>query len=234
MRVPVDKKQSPGVEPRAELANYSHGLRRRRLGLVMFVTLAGVSLILDLVSKSWAERALTRRGPLDSSITVVKDHLWFALAYNKGGAWGLGNNVSDVVRRPFFIVVSIAAIFFIVSLYRKLHDHQWALKWGLPLVLGGALGNLADRIVRTGVVDFIQYRAEWVGTMNSIIHSIFSTWLVVEYWPTFNVADISICIGVGLMAIDMFTSKKHQQSQTEPPTAPDVPNERPNPSATGT
>jgi signal peptidase II len=122
------------------------------------------------------------------------------------------HDAPDALRRPFFMIVSVLAIFFIVSLYRKLNDKQWALKWGLPLVLGGALGNLADRVVRKGVVDFIQYRAAWVGTMNSMIHRVFSDWVVVEYWPTFNVADVAICIGVGLMAIDMLISKKHNEN----------------------
>lgn len=126
------------------------------------------------------------------------------------------------------MIVSVLAIFFIVSLYRKLHEHQWALKWGLPLVLGGALGNLMDRIVRTGVVDFIQYRADWVGTMNSIIHRVFAEWIVVDYWPTFNVADIAICIGVGLMAIDMIVSKRHRAIA---PEARGSQSEHPNPSS---
>lgn len=184
--------------------------RRGRSRLVLFCSLASVALAADLISKSWAERALTKNGPFDTTITVINDHLWFSLAYNKGGAWGLLHDAPDALRRPFFMIVSVLAIFFIMSLYRKLTENQWALKWGLPLVLGGALGNLMDRIVRKGVVDFIQYRASWVGTMNSIIHSIFHDWVVVEYWPTFNVADVAICVGVGFMAIDMLISKRHQ------------------------
>jgi len=189
--------------------------RPARTRLVLFVCLAAISLAADLVSKSWAERALTKNGPFDTTITVIDDHLWFSLAYNKGGAWGLLHDAPDTLRRPFFLIVSVLAIFFIVSLYRKLTENQWALKWGLPLVLGGALGNLMDRIVRKGVVDFIQYRASWVGTMNSIIHSVFPDWVVVEYWPTFNVADIAICVGVGFMAIDMLGSKRHHQQSHE-------------------
>jgi len=77
-------------------------------------------------------------------------------------------------------------------------------------------------------VDFIQYRANWVGTMNSLIHGVFGNWLVVDYWPTFNVADISICIGVGLMAIDMVISKRHAHHGPND-TAP-AGRERPNPS----
>jgi len=198
---------------------------------VLFSILAGVSLALDLWSKAWAERTLAHSGPFETSVTVIKDHLWFSLAYNKGGAWGLLHDAPDSLRRPFFVIVSVLAIFFILSLYRKLNHNQWALIWGLPLVLGGALGNLADRIVRAGVVDFIQYRANWVGTMNSIIHGLYGNWAVVDYWPTFNVADIAICIGVGLMAIDMITSKRHtHRGSSAPATAR---SERPDPSGSG-
>ena len=220
MSDPLDRGAQPEIDPVAKSDIQASVPKRRSYRVVLFAVLAGVSLALDLASKSWAERTLTRHGAFENSITVIKDHLWFSLAYNKGGAWGLLHDAPDAVRRPFFVIVSVLAIFFIVSLYRKLHEHQWALKWGLPLVLGGALGNLMDRIVRTGVVDFIQYRANWVGTMNSIIHRVFSDWIVVEYWPTFNVADVAICIGVGLMAIDMFVSKRHPRSRSVAPMAP--------------
>lgn len=113
-----------------------------------------------------------------------------------------------MVRRPFFLLVSVAAILFIVSLYSRLTPGQRALKWGLPLVLGGALGNLTDRIVRTSVVDFIDYRADWITRMNEAIARVYPQWNVTDHWPTFNVADIAICIGVALMAIDMVGSKQ--------------------------
>lgn len=229
-----DPSDSPDVSQTDSLAKSTPaagGPTRSRARVVLFSILAGASLVLDLVSKSWAERTLSRPAPYETSITVIKDHLWFSLAYNKGGAWGLLHDAPDSVRRPFFVIVSVLAIFFILSLYRKLNEHQWALLWGLPLVLGGALGNLMDRIVRTGVVDFIQYRASWVGTMNSIVHRVFSDWVVVDYWPTFNVADIAICIGVGLMAIDMIISRRHPH-HGEPEATP-TPSEHPDPSSSG-
>jgi lipoprotein signal peptidase len=91
-------------------------------------------------------------------------------------------------------LISALAITFIVSLYRRLAPTQHALRWGLPLVLGGALGNLVDRIRYSHVIDFIHAHMKWGGHDHS--------------WPTFNVADIAICVGVGLMAIDMFSTGK--------------------------
>jgi len=130
------------------------------------------------------------------------------LAYNPGGAWSLLREAPEAFRRVFFISVSVAAIVFIVSLYSRLQSRQRALKWGLALVLGGALGNLADRIVRSSVVDFVEYHAKWVESLNSLLRHASSSWVVTDQWPTFNVADVWICIGVGLMAVDMFTSRR--------------------------
>lgn len=182
---------------------------------VFFGAVSAVSLFADVATKAWAEIELSKRTLLDPAIQIIDGHLAFTLAYNRGGAWGLLQNASETIRRPFFLIVSVAAIAFIVSLYGRLGHDQRALKWGLPLVLGGALGNLSDRITRSSVIDFIDYRANWIGTMNDYIARVFGGWTVTDHWPTFNVADISICVGVGLMAVDMVTSRRHPPR--EPP-----------------
>ena len=212
---------APPAERPAPVVSTRPG-RSLRPSFVFFAAIAAFCLLADVVTKAWAEVALTRRSPLDPMV-VVEGHLNFALAYNRGGAWGLLQNASETLRRPFFLVVSIAAIAFIVSLYGKLTPNQRALRWGLPLVLGGALGNLADRVTRGSVVDFIDYRAGWVETMNQLISSVVSGWHITDHWPTFNVADISICVGVGLMAVDMLTSGRRNAErlrQSEPRTPP--------------
>src|SRR4051812_46981704 len=183
---------------------------------IFFGAVAAISLILDVVSKAWAEIVLSRR-PFDSpSLVLVPQHLTLTIAYNKGGAWGLLQDAAETVRRPFFFAVSVLAVLFIVSLYSKLGRGQRALMWGLPLVLGGALGNLSDRVTRSSVIDFIDYRADWVLAMNSAIAKAVPRWGLTDHWPTFNVADIAICIGVGLMAIDMFTARRGPERRSEP------------------
>jgi signal peptidase II len=177
-----------------------------RPSYVFFGAIAAVALMADVASKAWAEITLSAR-TRDPAIKLVENHLSLSLAYNRGGAWGLLQNASELVRRPFFLCVSVAAVVFIVSLYSRLMPGQRALKWGLPLVLGGALGNLTDRVVRTSVVDFIDYRAEWITKMNEGIATLVPTWNVTDHWPTFNVADMCICAGVALMAIDMIASR---------------------------
>ena len=183
---------------------------------VFFGVIAAVSLILDVLSKAWAEIVLSKR-PFDSpSLVLIKDHLTLTIAYNKGGAWGLLQDAAETIRRPFFFAVSVLAVLFIVSLYSKLGRGQRALMWGLPLVLGGALGNLSDRVTRSSVIDFIDYRADWVLSMNGLIARAVPRWGLTDHWPTFNVADIAICIGVGLMAVDMFTSRRGPERRSEP------------------
>jgi signal peptidase II len=115
----------------------------------------------------------------------------FEYTENCGGAFGLLGRTSESVRFPFFIAVSLVAILFIVSVYRKLEPRQKLLRWALPLVLGGALGNFYDRLVYRYVVDFIKLQVDerWV-------------------WPTFNVADAAITVGVILMAIDMLPRRR--------------------------
>jgi signal peptidase II len=164
---------------------------------------------------------------IDPSIVIVKDHLSFTLAYNKGGAWGLLQTASETVRKPFFLIVSVLAIAFIVSLYNRLAPGQRALKWGLPMVLGGALGNLSDRVTRSSVIDFIDYRADWIEKMNVFVARWAKSWSVTDHWPTFNVADIFICIGVGLMAVDMVTSRRKPKAPTPELAEPGKPPEPP-------
>lgn len=186
-----------------------------------FGIIAALSLIADITTKVWAEVVINQRG--FEPIKIVGENISITLAYNQGGAWGLFAGADEVVRKPFFLGVSAFAIFFIISLYSRLHPSQRALKWGLPLVLGGALGNLSDRITRSQVIDFIDYRGDWVMSLNSFVHKYVKSWAVTDHWPTFNVADIAICIGVGLMAVDMFTHRPRHIHQSAPPPAPPPP-----------
>lgn len=164
---------------------------------VLLTVVAVVSLAADLGSKAWAKARLSGFDPKlpgARHVQVIKDHADFIFAQNPGGAWSFLRSVPDALRRPFFLVISVAAIVFIVSIYRRVRPEQHALRWGLPLALGGALGNLVDRIRYGYVIDFIDVY------MKSGGHD--------RHWPTFNVADVAIVVGVGLMAIDMLFSRR--------------------------
>jgi len=176
---------------------------RPRASYVFLALVSIISLAADVASKSWAEHHLDS---YPGTVEIWKNHVTLLLAKNRGGAWGLLQSTSENVRRPFFLLVSVAAIAFIMTLYRRLQPRQLALKWGLPLVLGGALGNVFDRIRYGHVIDFIDCHTIYKG--------------VDKHWPTFNIADVAICVGVGLMAIDMFTSKRGARPVLRAPMVP--------------
>jgi signal peptidase II len=197
----------PRLPPPRGAARSARDPNKRHPSFVFLAVVSIVTLASDIGSKFWAEHRLETYPPV---VPLWQTHLTFTLARNRGGAWGLLQGASENVRRPFFLLVSVAAITFIVTLYRRLQPRQRALKWGLPLVLGGALGNVFDRIRYGWVIDFIDYRAEWVRKMNDLAGKAFpsSRSIPTDHWPTFNVADVAICVGVALMAIDMFTAKR--------------------------
>lgn len=220
---------APGVERLGRPPGTARAIPETILGprpSPMFLAVVSIaSLVADVATKLWAEKKLA---DYPGYVTVIDNHLMFVLAKNKGGAWGLLQSESENVRRPFFLLVSVAAIAFIVTLYRRLQPRQYALKWGLPLVLGGALGNVFDRIRYGYVIDFIDYRADWIRKLNELIAKYYPKHVVTDHWPTFNVADIAICVGVALMAIDMLTSRrgKRHVRQVDVPVEP-VPAEPP-------
>jgi signal peptidase II len=169
-----------------------------RASTTFLVVVSVISLAADLVTKGWAKgrlSALDGKGHALRRLPVWKDHLEFVFAQNPGGAWSFLRGLPDTLRRPFFLVVSAAAIVFIITIYRRIHRDQWAMRWGLPLALGGAIGNLVDRIRYGWVVDFIDFSMKWGGKDH--------------HWPTFNVADIAIVVGVALMGMDMLRHRRH-------------------------
>lgn len=126
---------------------------------------------------------------------VVLSDDFFRLRYaeNPGAAFGLFRNVPPQYRGPLFHLVSIGAVLLIAHYMRKLKGEKnevWA-RWGLPLVLGGAVGNYFDRLARSFVIDFLE-----------------AHWMDKAYWPAFNVADSAIVVGVGLLLVDSFVRKE--------------------------
>jgi signal peptidase II len=200
---PVDVPPSPFGQVAAPIPAPPPSPEGPRPSLGFLAVVSIVSLGLDLLTK-WAAKAHLDDASVYpyKKVEVIKNHVAFVFARNRGGAWGLLQDENENLRRPFFLLISLAAVVFIVTLYRRLTPKQIALKWGLPLVLGGALGNLVDRIRYGFVVDFVD------------------VYVKDSHWPTFNVADIAICVGVGLMAVDMFTSRRRAPI-TPPPASAD-------------
>lgn len=181
---------------------------RPSIPLLVIVTI--ISAAADLGSKWWAKAMLSGADKgKPRHITVIPNHFDFIYTLNPGGAWSFLRGLPENIRRPFFLFVSSAAVVFIISVYRRLHPEQWAMRWGLPLALGGAIGNLVDRVRYGSVIDFIDWYTTYKGRE--------------MHWPTFNVADIAIVVGVLLMAIDTFTgrrSRDHHETTAPPSSTP--------------
>ncbi len=125
--------------------------------------------------------------PLSTEPYYVVRPVWrMNYVENPGAAWGLFRGLSDGFRNFFFTLVSIAAVAFIVHYYRRLRADQRFLQVALALVLAGAVGNFIDRVARQYVIDFI----EWYWWNRTDLR-----------WPTFNIADSLIVIGVAMLVV---------------------------------
>ncbi|MEZ4598245.1 MAG: signal peptidase II [Syntrophotaleaceae bacterium] len=153
--------------------------RFRLLGAV-----AAFVVLLDQITKIHIDRTFA----LYESLPVVPN--FFAITYlrNKGAAFGILADSS--VRVPFFIIVSLLAIAAIFWYFRQLQPGQTGQQVGLSLILGGAVGNLIDRIRLGEVIDFLD--VHWYQ----------------YHWPAFNVADSAICVGVGLLLLCMWREER--------------------------
>jgi len=141
-----------------------------------YILAAGVTII-DQVTKSIARATI----PDGSSIRVIPGLLDLQLSYNSGGAFGMMPNMA-----PLFILVGLVAVFAIVRL-RTADRGAETLSTGLGLLLGGAVGNMIDRVAfgSQGVTDFIHFYVTVGGKVRS--------------WPNFNLADAAIVAGVVLV-----------------------------------
>ena len=173
---------------------------------VLFAVVAVLAAAADLISKEWATDKLTgpqRALARDEDFVVIQGLFELRYARNNGGAWSALSTLPEIWRRPFFLFVSTAASVFITSIYHRIDRSDWAMKWGLPLALGGAVGNLVDRVRHGFVVDFLHVFIEMKGDRKT--------------WPTFNVADVWIVAGVALMAISLFSGKSRLTAPDEEP-----------------
>jgi signal peptidase II len=172
--------------------------------LILAVTVPLV-LVVDQATKALAVlylRPLFAEGPpAEPFVTVIDGFFRLKFAENTGAAWGLLRNTSPTFRIPFFIIVSLVAIGLIVWFFRRIEPHKRLLPLAVSLVLGGAMGNLIDRVRMGKVVDFV----DWYITVGG----------EEKHWPTFNVADAAITVGVALLIIEMFIGYRQEAKEAE-------------------
>jgi signal peptidase II len=156
-------------------------LRALRPGGRTFWALLLLVLVPDVLTKAWAERALV---PRHVPHEVIGDVLRFTLSYNPGAAFGMS---VGSMSRVFFGVLAVLVIGLMLNVTRDLVRESRLAAIGLPLVIGGAIGNLLDRVRSdAGVVDFIDIG---VGS--------------VRFW-TFNVADMGVTVGAACLVLALW------------------------------
>jgi signal peptidase II len=186
------------ARPDAESADSDAGAPSRRSRLVLVASIAAIGLVADLWTKAWAWEHLREQ----QAVKVVERLLHFEFGFNTGSAFGLLR--SHDWARAFFIVVTVAAVAYMVRLAMTL-PRRWPSGFvAVGLITGGALGNLHDRLFRTmdvfgegvrhGVVDFIVV-FYWPG----------------QRWPAFNIADSVLVAGVLLFMIYLH---RHGEAET--------------------
>ena len=145
--------------------------------------------MIDQTTKAWAIRKLRFGGDQD----VISGFLSFTYAQNPGVAFSMFDDHGDTGRWVLSAIAGVAAILVLYYFWRVPKNHD-RLLGALALLLAGIVGNLTDRVRLGFVIDFI--------------HVYYKDWS----YPIFNVADMAVCVGAGLLIIDMFFAKKVEAS----------------------
>jgi signal peptidase II len=129
--------------------------------------------------------------PLSASVEVVSGFMNITHVRNTGAAFGLFNAADFPFKTVAIAVVALAAIVWVGVYAAGLPRHHWLARLGLALIMGGAAGNLLDRVLIGSVVDFVDVY-----------------WRTYHFWA-FNVADSAISVGVAIMILDMLGVRAH-------------------------
>ena len=152
-------------------------------------SIAGVILVLDQVTKYFVDKHIR---PYEL-VTVIPGFFNLTNVRNRGAAFSLLAGLPDGWRGAFFITVTLIAVLVILAFIRSTREPLLIVAFSL--ITGGAIGNVIDRVRQGEVIDFIQWYVK--------------SW----YWPSFNVADSAITVGVALLAYDMLL-RKDQKAKT--------------------
>lgn len=158
----------------------------------IFTATGAISLVLDWATKQWVLDNLS----FADRRAVIDGFFYLTHVRNPGAAFSLFADAPENIRMFFFVGVSLLAIGIIFSFYRQLAPGDRLPAFALGSILGGAAGNLVDRVFRGGeVVDFLHFRL-WSGYS----------------WPDFNLADTFIVVGVGLLILELLVTEGEDRS----------------------
>jgi signal peptidase II len=159
-----------------------------------------LSLSVAIIVADWITKLLVVRNfSLYDSRPVIENFFHLVYVRNTGAAFGLGAN-SDHSLIPFLLNGGAIAIFFAVAFIAfRSPLAETRLQAGLHLILGGAVGNLIDRFRLGYVIDFLDFFVVIGGKQ--------------YHWPAFNVADSAICVGIGLLLLDMWRKPEPSEAK---------------------
>jgi signal peptidase II len=145
----------------------------------------------------WTKGIITRTMEVHQSRSIIPNLFDLTYVRNSGAAFGLFASVDSSLKAILLNSVAVI-VFLIVSAYALRSSHRSVrLQVGLALILGGAVGNLLDRVRFGYVVDFLDFAISG------------------HHWPAFNVADSAICIGVALLFLDMLRNDEEQAARAD-------------------
>ena len=175
----------------------SRAIMRKWLYLIAILT------AIDQITKYLAQELLVHAEPVP-----IIPHFNFLLVYNTGAAFSFLSDAGGW-QRWFFVALAIGVCIYILIWLRNLKNSQTVLGLGLSLILSGALGNLIDRILYGKVTDFIDF---FYLSQNECLFFFFRLPQNTCHWPTFNVADILISIGAGILLIQLLREPSSQHA----------------------
>jgi signal peptidase II len=161
-------------------------ISRAMLVRLLFFALSLIIFGMDRGTKAM----VVRRLPLYESVPVVQGYFHLTHVANTGALFGLLAGLPSPARGLVFVTVPVLAIALIVVFQFRSREADLLVQAGLSLILGGALGNLYDRIRYGHVVDFLDFSVAG------------------HHWPAFNIADSCICIGVVSLVLDLYRRER--------------------------
>lgn len=161
-------------------------LRKKWMGFLL-PGIALFTLVIDRVSK-WLVLNSLKPGESWNPVAALERYVSLTYVTNTGAAFGLFPDYGSI-----FMIIAVIVVAAIIYYYRHLPSDQWLVQTSLGLQLGGALGNLVDRLCYGHVIDFIDFKV----------------------WPVFNLADSALVIGVVILAYYLLRSERREVRKSE-------------------
>lgn len=144
--------------------------------VIMGLIIAGV-LVADQVTKFMADSIMME----GQNYEIIDGFFYFTYVHNEGMAWSMLEGA-----RGLFVIVTPLVILALIYFFTATKQHEYLTRYGVVLVIGGALGNWIDRLILGYVRDFIHF-------------------YIFDYsFPIFNIADIAVCLGIGMIILEIF------------------------------